>query len=62
MLYIGAFCAVVSTVVTGVAFLLSEGDCGDGFSMGLTGVGVLFTIFIVCFLIFGYHMTVSLRY
>ena len=45
--YIGTFCVVVSTVVTGVAFLLFGGDCGDGFSTGLTGVGVLFTMLVV---------------
>ena len=40
---IGSFCSVVSTVVFRVMFLLFGGDCGDSFSTGLIGVGVLCT-------------------
>ena len=49
VVYIEDFCVVVSTVVTGVTFLLLGGDCGDGFSTSFTGVGVLCTILTLYF-------------
>ena len=49
VVYIRAFWIVVSTVITGVTFLLFGDDCGDSFSSGLTGVGVLCIMLMVCF-------------